>query len=514
MQKRPPSEIYDYIQIALRRRWWIIVPTVIITCATAAVTVKLPKYYRSETMIQVNPQKVPEKYVQSTVSTDITDRLQTISQEIMSRTRLQKIIDQFGLYRDRPKGVSQEDVIEMMRKDIQVKIEDDGSTNPGRQKTSAAFKIAYTGKDPALVQQVTRQIASLFIEENLKVREQQAEGTSEFISSEVEKARQALQVQEDRIRAFKARNMGSLPEQQQANLAVLGQMQGMLQANNDAITRLQQQKSYLESVLEAMEKTKTPTLKSGFQGELDARRAELVAAEEKYTPDHPDVKRLRSEVKALEAKAASLAANEPVTDNEPGSIRAQLAGVQQELKERNSRQRDMENKIRSVQGRIEMLPAVEQQFAEIDRDYLTSKANYQSLLEKQNSSSMAAEMERRAKGEQFNILDPANYPERPFKPNLLQLNAMGMLGGLGLGLVLAFLFEMRDPSLHDEKDLAFQLPVKVLGTMPVIQTPQSVAAEKRKRTREMVLGVAAALALVGTFVMLYRSSPDLFKGLL
>jgi succinoglycan biosynthesis transport protein ExoP len=465
-------------------------------------------------MIQVNPQKVPEKYVQSTVSTDITDRLQNISQEILSRTRLQKIIDQFGLYRDHPNGMTQEDIIEMMRKDIVVKVEEDGS-NPNRQKTSAAFKISYTGKDPALVQQVTRQIASLFIEENLKVREQQAEGTSEFITGELEKARKALQFQEDRIKAFKGRYMGSLPEQQTANLAVLGQMQGMLQANNDAITRLQQQKTYLDSVLEAMDKTKAPSTKSGLQGELDARRAELVAAEQKYTPDHPDVKRLRGEVKALEAKASSLAALEPPTGaNEPGSIKAQLSAVQTELKERNGRQREMENRIRSVQGRIELLPAVEQQFAEIDRDYATSKSNYQSLLEKQNSSSMAAEMERHAKGEQFRILDPAGYPEKPFKPNLLQLNLMGLLGGLGLGVGLALLFEMKDPSLHDEKDLAFQVPVKVLGTMPVIQTPQSVKGERRKRIRDYVIATAAVVALVGTYVMLYRASPDLLKGIL
>jgi polysaccharide biosynthesis transport protein len=514
MQKRPPSEVTDYIQIALRRKWWIILPTVVVAFAVAAVSVKLPKYYRSETMIQVNPQTVPEKFVQSTVSTDITDRLTTISQEILSRTRLEKIIDQFGLYRDLKGRMSQEDIIEMMRtKDIKVDVVTDASPS-SRIKTSAAFKISFTGKDPALVQQVTRQIASLYIEENMKVREKQAEGTNIFISAELEKARQALNAQEERIKSFKGRFMGSLPEQQTANLAMAGQLQGMLQNNNDAITRLQQQKSYYESMLQAMEKTQTPVLKTGFQAELDTRRAELVAAEEKYTKDHPDVKRLRSEVKALEAKAASLAANEPTTDNEPGSIKAQLAAVNLELKERNQRNRELESKLRGVQGRIEMLPVVEQQFSEINRDYTTTKENYKSLLEKQNSSAMAAEMERNAKGEQFRVLDPANLPEKPFKPDLLQLNAMGLFGGLAVGCAFAFLFEMKDPSLHDEKDLAYQLPVKVLGTLPVIQTPASIKQERTRRIREYAIGGVAAGVLVGTVLLLYRSSPELFKGIL
>jgi polysaccharide chain length determinant protein (PEP-CTERM system associated) len=475
------------------------------------VSIKLPKSYRSETMIQVNPQKVPENYVKSTVSTDITDRLQTISQEILSRTRLQKVIDQFGLYRDHPDGMSQEDIIEMMRKDITVNVDQDSN----RQR-AASFKIAYVGKDPALVQQVTRQIASLFIEENLKVRQDQAMGTSAFIEGELQKAHEDLTAQEDRIKAFKARNMGSLPEQQQANLAVLGQMQALLQANSDAIGRAQQQKSYLESVMEAMGNKQAPISKnSSFQGELNARRAELVAAEEKYTPDHPDVKRLRNEVKALEAKAASLASSEPQTaTNEPGNIKAQLTALQQELVDRNKRQSEIESRIRSVQGRIEMLPNVEQQFAEINRDYLTSQANYQSLLEKKNSSAMSAELETHAKGEQFRVLDPASFPEKPFKPNLILLDFGGLIGGLALGCGLGMLMEVRDPSLHNEKDLGFLLSAKVLGTIPVILTPISYADEKRKARWELVAASVCAMSLLVALAVLYRHNPTLFKGLI
>lgn len=512
MQKRPPTDIADYLQIFYRRKWWVIIPTVIIGLSVVSLSLKLPKFYRSETLILVDPQKVPAEYVKATVSSDVTDRLQTISQEILSRTRLQRIIDQFGLYKDQQAFTSKEDIIELMRKDIRVEVVTEESQS-SRKQTSAAFKISFSGKDPALVQQVTRQIASLFIEENLKVRQQQAEGTNEFIESELTKASEKLQEQETKIRAFKAKNMGSLPEQQTANLQVLGQIQGLLQANSDAIGRAQQQKLYLESLLEATSLKKNPAPKTGFQAELDSRRAQLIAAEEKYTVSHPDVIRLKSEVKALEAKAASLAEaeakNSPSSD-QPDQMKSQLLSINQELKERTRRQNDLENRIRSLQSRIDVLPAVEQQFSELNRDYLTSKGNYESLLEKKNSSSMAAEMERHAKGEQFRILDPASFPEKPYKPNLLQLNLMGIIGGFIFGCALGFLFELKDPSLHNDKDVAFLVPVRVLGSLPVIMTPASYAAEKKKQKMGYAFGATAAAVAISLLFYVYRKSPQAF----
>src|SRR5579864_534805 len=241
MKRRTPADLMDYWEIFLRRKWWVLVPAIVVSIAVLAVSLKLPKQYKSETLILVDPQKVPSEYVKATISGDVTDRLQTISQEILSRTRLQKIIDQFGLYKD--KSAVQEDIVEMMHKDITLDIVTDrGRTGVG------GFKISYVGSSPALAQQVTSQIASLFIEENLKVREQQAEGTDEFIESQLEKARQKLQEQEKKVQQFKGRYMGSLPEQEQTSLQLLGQFQALLQSNSDAIGRAEQQKTYLESV--------------------------------------------------------------------------------------------------------------------------------------------------------------------------------------------------------------------------------------------------------------------------
>lgn len=497
MQRRPPSDITDFWSIFLRRRWWVLIPAFCISFAVLIVSSRLPKVYKSETLILVDPQKLPSEYVRATVSADVTDRLQTISQEILSRTRLQKIIDQFGLYKDK-KNVAQEDIVDMMRKDITLDI----VTDRGRGGVGG-FKIAYIGATPTLAQQVTRQIASLFIEENLKVREQQAEGTDEFIESELEKARQTLQAQEKKVKEFKGRYMGSLPEQQQANLQVLGQYQTMLQTNSDAISRTEQQKTYLESLLETFGSKQPVVPKANFP-ELEMRRNELLAAEQKYLPTHPDVIRLRAQVKALEAQAkAQTATDKTSPGGEPQQLHFQLTAIHQEIKDRNRRQKELEDKIRSLQGKVESLPAVEAQFSELNRDYMISKTNYESLLQKKNSSAMAAEMEHRAKGEQFRILDPASFPQKPAKPNLPLVNGMGIVGGLAIGVGLGFLQEFRDRSLHSEKDVTHYIPSTLLGCMPMIETTGSLAAAKRKTRQVLMFGSSAGVLVVIMLVFLY-----------
>jgi protein tyrosine kinase modulator len=499
MQRRAPADVIDYWQIFLRRRWWILIPTVVVTMSVFLVSGRLPKLYKSETLILVDPQKVPTEYVRPTISGDVSDRLQTISQEILSRTRLQKIIDQFGLYKDQ-KNLAQEDIVEMMRKDITLDIVADPRARPG--SGVGGFKISYFGSSPALAQQVTRQIASLFIEENLKVREQQAEGTDEFIESELEKSRQQLEAHEKKVKEFKNHYMGSLPEQQQTSLQMLGQFQAMLQTNGDAIGRDEQQKTYLESLLQTFA-NKQGVPKSSFP-ELEQRRNELLVAEQKYLPTHPDVIRLRAQVKALETQAKAQAASENANPTgEPQQLQFQINSITQDLKERNRRQKELEEKVRSLQAKVENLPAVEAQAAELNRDYTISKTNYESLLQKKNASAMATEMEHRAKGEQFRILDPASFPQKPSKPNLPMVNGMGVMAGLGLGIGLGLLQEFRDRSMHGEKDLIHYVPSTLLGCMPVIVTAESLREAKRAARRTWLMSSGAGAAILIVVVALY-----------
>lgn len=499
MKRRPP-ELSDFWEMLLRRRWWIIIPTLLVLVATLLVIPRLPKIYRSQTLILVQPQTVPRDYVKPTVTSDDSTRLQIITQEVLSRTGLQAIIDQLGLYKEEPapdrlsrtlfhEGKrTQEDIIEEMRADITVEpvVGDDP-----RDPALAAVRISYQGQDPALVQEVTRQIASRFIEQNLKVREQQSEGTTEFIDSQLEAASKALNEQERRLEAFRATRMGELPEQQTANLQILGQLQASSQANTESLARARDQKTYLESILSTLSKPEQVGQTSpSIQALLENRRGELVIAEQSLKPDHPDVARLREEVKALEKLSkqpvAVQAQTNPagVSTDGRAQIRSQIVVLEEEIKRRNKQQTEIEARITDMQHRVEKLPAVEQQLSEITRDYQVSRANYEALLEKKNGSTMAAEMERRAKGEQFRVLDPASYPEKPYKPDVMQLMLLGALGSIAVGCALALLMEFKDKSINNIKDAEFYLSLPALAALPIM--PGSNGRKNARRTSHKV----------------------------
>lgn len=495
MDRRVPDEINDYLDV-LRRRWfWVAIPVFVAVFSMLLISAKLPKYYRSETVITVDPQKVPQDIIRATVGGGIADRLQLVYQQVMSRTQLEKVIQQNGLYRDQA-GATAEEKIEMMRRDISMDIVADPRA---QARDVTAFKLGFLGRTPQQSMDVTRQLGSLFIEENLKARSATAEGTKGFLSEEVEKLKARLLEQENQIKEFQTKYMGALPEQQSANLQMSSQMQAMMQANMDALNRAQQGKIYLESQLE-MAKQSTPV--NPLTQQLQAKRNELTAAEQKYKEGHPDVIRLRSEVAALEEQAKAIAPPSNTTQ-----LKSQLAAVDQEIKERTKRQAELEGRIRSLQGSMQSLPMVQQQYQALMRDYDVTKTQYQSLLVKEGSSKIAASMETQAMGEQFRVLDPASFPERPAKPNMLQLNLLGLFAGLIVGTVLAAFHELRDHSIHSDRDLKHYVPAPLLGCMPVIHTPGSLRLVKRKRLHKLAMGggaVTFATAVIG--FLMYRGT--------
>ena len=496
MQRRKPSDLQDYLDI-VRRQWaYVLVPFVLVSLITIVVAAKLPKSYKSETLILVDPQKLPQEILKAAAGSDVSGRLQVISQQVLSRTQLEKIIAQFGLYKG--KRWASEDIVERMRKDIEVEVVQDERARE-QNRTVSAFRVAFMGRTPEEAQNVTRKLGSLFIEENLKVREQQAEGTNEFIDSELQRAREDLSKQEAQIREFKSKYVGMLPEQQQANLQVMGQMQQLLQANQESLSRAQQTRQYLVGLAEA---TKASPIPSKESVRLETAKAELASAEQKYTDSHPDVIRLRAEVKALQSQVKE-------SDGQSPQMASQIKAADEEIRTRTQRNAEIEAKLRGLQGRLENLPAVEQQFASLSRDYEVSRANYEALLQKKNLSSMNVQMERDAKGENFRILDPASLPQRPEKPNMLQVYGIGLMLGLALGGGTAFMREFKDASIRGEKDLQHYIPLRVLGTMPVIHTPESLKAESRRKKRTLAISLASAAATVAFIgVLILRGTID------
>jgi uncharacterized protein involved in exopolysaccharide biosynthesis len=241
--------IHDLLEIGLRRKWYIIVPLVVSIPISFGVYKYIPKVYRATTLILVQPQSVPENYVQPSITDTAINRLNTIGQEIMSRTRLEKVIREFNLYGDLRKEVSMEERIETMRKAIEVKVQEEK-----RERTRNSFTISFEGEEPKTVMMVTNKLASLVIEENLRVRELQAGGTSRFINKELLTMEDRLKRKEQEIRVFRERNMGQLPQQLDANLRILEQLQQQLRTISEKIKGAEDRTIIFQGQLEQLKK--------------------------------------------------------------------------------------------------------------------------------------------------------------------------------------------------------------------------------------------------------------------
>lgn len=525
-----------------KRRVSILMVWILVTVAGLAVVSRIPSIYKAEAVILVDSQKIPDRYVSSTVVSDARDRIATISQEILSSGRLEKIINDFDLYHRERQTHFREEILAMMRKDMETVPE---RTWAGR---TASFRISYKGRDPNVVAQVTNKIASLYVEENLKARENQAEGTSEFLNAQLNEAKQKLDQLEAQVSQYKLRHNGELPEQEDTLNGILSRLQVALEANRDSINRAQQQKVMLQDSLdraEATEQSIVRDLQAAASGvalpgslttapaprprkkseELESQLADLRL---RYTDDHPDIRRLRAlipQAKQLEqreeAESASTATASSTTPaprrpapvlNSPdliqarsriASIQSQLTVTSKELETRKGEQQRILSDINLYQGRVNGVPIREQEMAGLTRDYEMSKTNYHSLLDKKISAEMAADMERRQKSERFTIVDPARLPSKPFKPNRPLFNIGASVFGLVLGLALALGREFKESTLLGEWELPSD--VTILGRLPYIDVSAAVPSAAgpggegptKKRSRKLALVSSAVLSLLG-----------------
>jgi len=478
LQGKNQIQIEEYIEIVLRRKWFIIIPSLLSVIGIVLALLIIPPMYRSSTLILVEPQKVPTDYIKPTVTIDIKDRLNTLTQQVMSRTRLESIINEFDLYHDYRKKVPMEEVVELMRKNIEVSV-----------KGKDSFEISYTGYHPETVMHVTNRLASLFIEENLKIREQQAEGTTEFLDAQLQDLRAELERQEAKIKAFKEAYMGELPSQLDSNLRTLDRLQLDLMSTNDSLKAAEERKITLEGQLREVnpEMIVVSGTGTGSTTSIDPRRmrlasleAELSQLETIYTDKYPDIIRLKREIAEIEKELKESKPPEKNTKTNPvpqgvrtnplyTSLYNQLLEVNGEIKGLKERQKEIMKNISIFQGRVERIPAREQQMAALMRDYENTRTNYQNLLNKRLEAQLAENLEKRQKGEQFRILDPANLPEKPFKPDPKKVILFGIVLGLGSGGGLIFLLEYIDASFRKAEDVYATLGLPVLASIPRIR---------------------------------------------
>lgn len=506
-----PSNARDafdrYIEMLSRRRWSVMVPTILISGLTVPIVLSLPLTYKSSTLITVEAQKVPETFVRSTVTIPIEERLQAISQQILSRTRLERVIEKYQLYREsdhggwawlttwfgrgsepkrRPQPSSPEmlDLVERMRSHIEIQV-------PRGRNRDNTISISFIGDSPETVRDVTNELASLFIEENLRVREAQAEGTTEFLENELQQVKAQLEAYEQQLRAFKERSMGELPDQLETNLRTLDRLQLERQVLQQSLKNAEDRYADLNrQLMAARSVSPEASTPSELATRLQTLRTRLADLRTEYRDEYPDIVLLKKEIATLEQELAAQTDREAVeVPSEPselqvgaaGPLALQLADQQREISAIRHRQQTVLDQIREYERRVENTPFREQQLAMILRDYENVQRTYQSLLDKRQEAKIAESLERRQKAEIFRILDPANLPYRPDKPNRPLLMVLGILGGLAAGLGLAFLREQLDPSIQNEADLvAATTGLPLLAVIPMVrQPPQRVSRRPR-----------------------------------
>ncbi len=471
----------DYIAI-LRRRWWILaVLSVLGGIIGYGVTHFLPKRFTSQTLVLVEQPTVPGDYVKPVVTGDTSERLASMQQEIMSRARLEPVIQQFGLYRDQAAKMSTEDLVETLRKAISVTpIAPMAET---RAQGLPGFYVNVTYGDARTAQQICSTITSMFMEENLKLRQAQAQETTKFLGTQLVDAKAKLDEQDARLADFKRRYLGSLPDEEQANLNVLTGLTAQLDAATQALNRAQQDRTFTDSMLtqqtanwEASQNGKNPET---LETELANLQNQLSELKSKYTDNYPDVLRVKSDIATLEQKIASGATAEPSTPTqkpvkpltEPAqlqSMRGQIRQYDQTIKDLTARQEKIQDQIKLYEGRVQSSPAIEQEYKELTRDYQTALEFYNDLLKKRDQSAMATDLEQSQQGEQFQVLDPANLPDKPSFPNKILFGLGGLGGGLALGAAISLLLELRDTSFRTEKDVEALLHLPVLAMVPTI----------------------------------------------
>jgi polysaccharide chain length determinant protein (PEP-CTERM system associated) len=490
-------EFADYLAIARRRLWLIIIPALIVPVLAYTVSLKIQNRYTSQTLVLVQQQKVPDNFVKPIVSEEWNERLMTMQEQILSRTRLQPIIEKFGLYKNELDKAPMEDVLEKMRKAILITpLRSEGSRGvPG-------FYVSFTSSDPRVAQKVCAQITSMFMEENVRARQQSAEGTTEFLSSQLEEAKGKLDAQDRALAAFKSKYLNQLPGRDSTNLAMLTSLNGQIEATTQAITQAEQQKTYLQSLLaQQVSSWKSKQVEGASDPEsLEKRRtalqAELLALQARYTPDHPDVLKAKAAIAQIDQKIAD--ANTLITEGkistkkstaiEPTEIvqlRLSIRQLEDSIKSKTKDQERMQQEIKTYQARIQLSPIVEEEFKKLTRDYQTAQTFYDELLNKRRQSEMATELERRQQGEQFRVMDPPNLPEKPTYPNRLFIALGGLAAGLVLGAGSAAVLEMRDQSMRTETDVSAALKLPVLGSIPALDETAS-KLDKRAKLKAMV----------------------------
>jgi succinoglycan biosynthesis transport protein ExoP len=495
----------DYKRLLARRKWLIVITATTVALLTSVVVYFIPNSYKATTTILIDPGKVPESYVKSTATLTANERLALLRQQILSDTKLSQIIDDMGLYSELKKKEAPMEVTRKMREDIDL---DPVSYATGGRPDLTAFTISYHSSSSATAAAVANRLASLFIEENLRAREEQVLGTAEFIDRELAKARQDLEDKESKLAALRAKYASELPEAQNAHLQALATLQLEVRGEMDAISRDQQQKVYLQSLMADspqvvdLDTSTAGSAPTGLEDQLSRLETQREQLRSRYGPQFPDVLKLQHEIDDLQQKINSAKKSEvstaPPTVLRPHNpvIDSQIGALDKDVLAHNRRLAELKSEIGYHQSMLDRAPAAAQQIAILSRDYEQAEENYKRLQDHKFAADISTDMENRQKGERFLILEPAQPPALPYEPQRPLIDGLGLLAGIVIALGLVLALELFDRTVKTEHEVTDQLQVPILAEIPWFDT----TARKRRQQLRTVFAAGGSTLLLLVYV--------------
>ena len=506
-------DLSTYLEIGRRRAWWIILATVGLFVCTVVATSRIPNTYHAETVILVDPQQVPDKYVPDVVTGDIAGRLTTLQQQVLSPTRLQTLVESQGLYPDPTGRATEKQVVAAVQKSITVEL-----INPGIGKMGS-FKIGYSGTDRSRVAPIANQLAQMFIDENMNARQEQTADTAEFLESQLAETKRELDEKDAQLQAITTRNVTDLPESKPYHLEALTNLRAQLTAIQSKIQDDQREKSILQSML--LSGTDAPTVDvdgtaadgaatGPYEAQMPKLQSKMTELRSHYGPAHPDVRRVQAEIDKLQA-AMTAAAADPnsahVVDDPRPAIRpseshrnpvleSQIAQLDEDIQDQTKLMSPLQQQVDLHTAKLQQMPVFEQQLGRLQQDLEIIKGHYKDLQDREEAARISNALEVHQKGDRFVVLDPAVAPEGPASPNRRLIDLAGLFGGLLAGIALAAVAEFNDKSLRTERDAA-----RIFGKPVLTETPFLTTQSERRlqvlRWAGMLAGTTVLAAALG-----------------
>jgi polysaccharide chain length determinant protein (PEP-CTERM system associated) len=491
----------DLLAIAKRRRKSFAIPALAVFAIAGLVALLLPSVYKSTATILIEEQEIPTEMVMTTVTSYAEQRIQQINQRIMSFTRLLEVIERFSLYRDMKGRNATEEIVEKMREDTALKpvsaeIIDRRTGRP--TSATIAFTLSYQGKDPGVVEKVANVLTSLYLEENLKVRAKQAQNATEFLEGEMSRVRQELAEIDGRMAKFKEKHINRLPEMIQLNLQTLSTIERNLDAVNSQLRSLKEREESLQTQLSGVKPRVEKEEELLSRRRLEELKIQLVNLKQRFSDEHPDVRKTRTEIGEMEAKVETFAGGGGSRDTPDNpafiNLAAQLASTQAELQSVQRQVKKLSADAEEFRRRIAATPKIEEEYGALTVARTSTQSKLNDLLRKFMEAQVASGMEKEQKGERFTLIDPPRLPEKPFKPNRLAILLIGVVLGIGAGVGCAALREFSDDAVRSAVRLETETHLPVLTVVPIQPTPGELRQRKTRRIA-WAAGTAGALAI-------------------